>query len=245
MARKMKNVPKKDRVNDPRFGRVEPVEKKLRLVEVLPRTTGQKKALNALLNKDVVILVGEAGTGKTYMSAYAVLSKLMEGKVDKILLSRPMVGVGNKDIGSLPGNAQEKVGPYLAPIIEAMKDIAGSATIDRLLQAEIIQIVPIALLRGYTFKRVAVIIDEVQNTIPIEFKTILTRVGEESSLFMLADPEQSDLKGGFHSSGLADFLSLYEPNVRLNRYLELARLTEKDIVRSEFVKEIVTLYKKG
>lgn len=213
--------------------------------EILPRTKGQASLVKSLELATISVVKGSAGSGKTYLAAFHAAKKLAEGEIDYLLISRPMVGIGGKDIGHLPGSEVEKVLPYLAPIIMSLKEFLGTEIVTKLIKEEKIKIVPISLLRGYSFKKSMTIIDEAQNLTPLEVKTILTRVGEESSLALLGDTDQVDLKGGYASSGIYDLEKRLEASAgSAKRFIDIVTLTSKDIQRSEAVAAIVELYKR-
>lgn len=218
-------------------------EHRLEKMAVVPKTANQEILFKTLATKVLTFVLGPAGTGKSYISCYAAAKALASKEVEQILITRSMSTVG-KDIGFLPGTEVEKVSPYLAPLLEALGEFMGKAEVEKLIKAEIIKIVPIALLRGYTFKRSFVILDEAQNLDTHELKTVLTRVGEGSQLVVLADTAQVDVTTrGFHM-GLTDFirrLEVYSQGIETNE-IGVVRLTNEDVVRSELVKRILEIY---
>jgi phosphate starvation-inducible PhoH-like protein len=214
-------------------------EVRLGKIAVTPQTPNQKKLWETLQEKMLTVVVGPAGSGKTYLSAYAAATALVRKDVLNIFISRPMVTVG-KEIGHLPGSELDKMLPYVAPMIEYFNEFFGPEEVQKMLKSKVIRVVPIALLRGYTFKDTFVIIDEAQNTTPHEFKTIITRMGEGSKMVVLGDLDQSDVNTRNFVSGPEDFVRrMHEPNKNIG----VAELTEEDILRSELVKDIVGIYK--
>lgn len=208
-------------------------------VTITPKTDNQRKLVDTLDEKVLTIVVGPAGTGKTYLTAYAAAKALANKDVLNILITRSMITVG-KEIGHLPGSEVDKMLPYVAPMLEYFSEFFGKEEVSKMIKADVIRVVPIALLRGYTFHDTFVILDESQNTTPHEFKTILTRIGDNSKMAVLGDIEQSDLGKGIRISGPEDFVRrMHEPN----EYIGVVELDENDILRSPIVKDIVKIYK--
>lgn len=208
-------------------------------VVVTPQTPNQHKLWENLQSKVLNIVSGPAGSGKTYLTAYAAAMALRNREVLNIFITRTMVTVG-KDIGHLPGNEMEKMLPYVAPIMEYFSEFFGKEEVGKMLKAGVIRVVPVGLLRGYTFKDTFVIVDEAQNTTPHEFKTILTRVGENSQLVVLGDLDQSDLPPKAGKSGPHDFILRMKED---SENIGLSMLTDDDVLRSELVKEVLAIYK--
>jgi len=218
---------------------------RLRSVSVEPRTDNQADYLDILTSKTIAIGVGPAGTGKSYLAGYAAASAMAAGEVDGIVITRAMVTVG-KEIGHLPGTEVEKMMPYVAPIIEVLSEMFGRVEVDKMMKANIIRLVPLALMRGYTFKNTFIIFDEAQNTSPHEFKTILTRIGEGSRMAVMGDIEQCDIQRTGFVSGLENFVDLldaYEERtdseVPSIGYVEF---DNDDVQRSEIVKQVLNIY---
>lgn len=242
-AMNAKNEKKKTKEDKGFHKTTQAAEHRLERHAVVPQTRNQEILCKTLQEKVLTFVLGPAGTGKSYLSCYAAAKALASKEVDQILITRSMVTVG-KDIGFLPGTEVEKVSPYLAPLLEALGEFMGKAEVEKLIKAEIIKIVPIALLRGYTFKRSFVILDEAQNLDTHELKTVLTRVGEGSQLVVLADTAQVDVTArGFHM-GLTDFIKRLEVYNNTNPSAEIGvvRLTNEDVVRSMLVRQILDIY---
>ncbi|MCA6484070.1 MAG: PhoH family protein [Chitinophagaceae bacterium] len=217
----------------------------VRNMNVAPRTQNQAEFLELLQTKTITVGSGCAGTGKTYLAAYVAAKMLSEGTVDNIIISRSMVTVG-KEIGHLPGNEVEKMAPYVAPLIESLGEFLGRGEVEKLMKANIIRVLPLALMRGYTFKNSFVILDETQNTTPHEMKTVLTRIGEGSKIAVLGDIEQSDVQRRNFYSGLEDLMdrldTFYDMNPNADLDIDFVEFEEEDIQRSEIVRQIVNLY---
>lgn len=223
----------------------ERAKEQTRKVVVEPRTENQALFLELLTSKTITVGCGVAGTGKTFLAAYVAAKMLSAGEVLSIIISRSMVTVG-KDIGHLPGNEVEKMAPYVAPIIESLSEFLGKAEVEKLIKANIIRVLPLALMRGYTFKDAFVILDETQNTTPHEMKTVLTRIGEGSRIAVLGDIEQSDVTKHNFYSGLEDLMdridNFYEKHPDAELDIDMVEFEEEDIQRSEIVRQIVNLY---
>lgn len=214
-------------------------------IEVVPRTENQKIFHELLKEKTITIGVGCAGTGKTFLAVYAAVRALAAGEVDSIVVTRAMTTVG-KAIGHLPGTEQEKLMPYVAPMIEYLTEFLGKEEVAKMIKANIIRVIPIALLRGYTFKNAYIILDEAQNTTPMEFKTILTRIGEGSRMAILGDMQQSDIDRPGFTNGLREFIEKLDRHQELNPDADIdiggVEFDLDDIQRSKIVREILEVY---
>jgi phosphate starvation-inducible PhoH-like protein len=186
--------------------------------------------------KDLVFGLGPAGTGKTYLAVAAAIDLLMAGKVERIILSRPAVEAGER-LGFLPGDLREKVDPYLRPIFDALNDMLPADQITRRLGTGEIEVAPIAFMRGRTLAHAFVILDEAQNTTPVQMKMFLTRLGEGSRMVVNGDPTQVDLPHGSRS-GLADALDAMGGLDGI----AIVRFTERDVIRHPLVARIVGAY---
>ena len=185
---------------------------------------------------ELVFGLGPAGTGKTYLAVAAAIDLLMAGKVERIILSRPAVEAGER-LGFLPGDLREKVDPYLRPIFDALNDMLPADQLAKRLASGEIEVAPIAFMRGRTLAHAFVILDEAQNTTPVQMKMFLTRLGEGSRMVVTGDPTQVDLPPGTRS-GLADALEA----LRGVEDIGVVRFTEKDVVRHPLVARIVGAY---
>src|SRR5260221_2457049 len=207
-----------------------------RLRIVLPRSKGQKKYVDALMKYNLVFGVGPAGTGKTYPAVAMGVSLLLQGKVDRIILSRPAVEAGEQ-LGFLPGDIREKVDPYLRPLYDALHDMLPSEQVVNRLDKGEIEVAPLAFMRGRTLSHSYVILDEAQNTTPMQMKMFLTRMGEGSFMVITGDLTQIDLKNG-QRSGLQDSISILQSVEEIG----IIYLDEKDVIRHPLVTKIVEAY---
>ncbi|MBI1313132.1 AAA family ATPase [bacterium] len=206
---------------------------------VKPRTQGQGRYVEAIRENDLVFCTGPAGCGKTYLAVAMALNALRTEQVRKIVLVRPAVEAGEK-LGFLPGDLLAKVNPYLRPLLDALADILSFDQVKRYMEHDIIEIVPLAYMRGRTLNDTFIILDEAQNTTATQMMMFLTRMGEHSKIVVTGDPTQVDLPGHM-TSGLDDAI------VRLTGIpgVEAVRLSGQDIVRHRLVREIVRAYDAG
>lgn len=203
---------------------------------VQPRTDGQRRYLDSLRQNDVVFGVGPAGTGKTFLAVAAAVEAVRNGEVRRIVLVRPAVEAGEK-LGFLPGDFQAKVDPYLRPLHDALKDLLDDRTRARFIETDVVEICPLAYMRGRTLNEAFVILDEGQNTTVSQMLMFLTRMGEASRMVVTGDPTQVDLPDRV-ASGLADAVR------RLRRVdgVGIVELDEKDVVRHTVVQRIIRAY---
>jgi phosphate starvation-inducible PhoH-like protein len=205
---------------------------------VRPRTPAQSAYLEMMRQCPLVFGIGPAGTGKTYLAAAFAAHMLHEKRVDRLILSRPALEAGER-LGFLPGDLKEKIDPYLRPLYDALFDVLGdSAT--RLMEQGIIEVAPLAFMRGRTLNRAFVILDEAQNTTQAQIKMAMTRLGEDSHMVVTGDPSQSDLPGGV-AVGLNEALAILEGVEGVG----VARFSEKDVVRHPLVARIVAAYNRA
>ncbi len=207
--------------------------------KIFPRTAGQARYFKLLRDNEVVFGLGPAGTGKTYMAVAWAVEALKKRQVERIILSRPAVEAGER-LGFLPGDMKEKVDPYLRPLYDALYDMMPADKVDRMLAAGEIEIAPLAFMRGRTLTNAFVIIDEAQNTTPVQMKMVLTRLGEESRMIITGDLTQIDLPGG-QLSGLSDAVNRLE-NIK---GIGIIRLSGEDVVRHPVVARILKAYETG
>ncbi len=201
-----------------------------------PRSPTQAAYMRALRSRELVFAIGPAGTGKTYLAVAMAVSLMMEGRVERIILSRPAVEAG-EHLGFLPGDLREKVDPYLRPLYDALFDMLPAEQVMRHLSNGEIEVAPLAFMRGRTLRNAFVILDEAQNTTPVQMKMFLTRLGENSRMVVTGDPSQVDLPKG-QPSGLRDaveLLSGMDP-------VALVRFTNTDVMRHSLVTRIVRAY---
>ncbi len=203
---------------------------------IYPRSATQAKYIEAMTKNELVFGLGPAGTGKTYLAVALAVSMMLEGTIDKIILSRPAVEAG-ENLGFLPGDLKEKVDPYLRPLYDALYEMLPAETVDKKLSLGEIEIAPLAFMRGRTLANAFVILDEAQNTTPMQMKMFLTRLGENSRMVVNGDLSQVDLPKGV-ISGLKDALSILK-NVAGVASVEF---DSKDVVRHGLVAKIVQAY---
>jgi phosphate starvation-inducible PhoH-like protein len=203
---------------------------------IAPRSAGQAAYVKAMRENELVFGLGPAGTGKTYLAVAAAIDLLMAGRVERVILSRPAVEAGER-LGFLPGDLREKVDPYLRPIFDALNDMMPADQLAKRLGSGELEVAPIAFMRGRTLSHAFVILDEAQNTTPVQMKMFLTRLGEGSRMVVTGDPTQVDLPPGARS-GLADALEA----LRGVESIGIVRFTEKDVVRHPLVARIVGAY---
>ncbi|WP_043745348.1 PhoH family protein [Paramagnetospirillum magneticum] len=202
--------------------------------KVRPQSDNQRRLLKAIGDGNLTVALGPAGTGKTYLAISAAVEAFEEGRVARIMLSRPAVEAG-ESLGFLPGDLQEKLAPYLRPLYDALSDRLGGKRLRALLADGSIEIAPIAYMRGRTLNNAFIVIDEAQNCTYGQIKMLLTRLGWHSTMVLTGDPDQSDLLPGM--SGLADIAA------RLSELPDVAVVTldEKDIVRHPLVASMLTV----
>jgi len=200
------------------------------------KTLGQKKYVNEIERSDLVFGIGPAGTGKTYLAVVKAIQSLKQGKVRRIILTRPAVEAG-ESLGFLPGDLKEKVDPYLRPLYDGLHDVLGREQAARLIEKEVIEIAPLAYMRGRTLEEAFVILDEAQNTTPEQMKMFLTRLGFGSKMIITGDDTQVDLPRGI-TSGL---------DIAIERLKNLSDIAivyfdSTDVVRHPLVQKIIHAY---
>jgi len=203
---------------------------------IRPRTPGQARYLEALINHDLVVGLGPAGTGKTYLAVAVGVSLLSRGEVDRLILSRPAVEAGER-LGFLPGDMKEKVDPYLRPLYDALHDMLSADQIQRRIDEGVIEVAPLAFMRGRTLAHSFVILDEAQNCTAQQMKMFLTRLGEGARMAVTGDPTQTDLPPG-QLSGLADAQEILAGI----EGVAMTEFTDVDVVRHPLVQRIVKAY---
>ena len=203
-----------------------------------PNTQGQIKYVDKMLNNDLTFCIGPAGTGKTYLAVAVAVSMLKKKQIRRIVLARPAVEAGEK-LGFLPGDLQAKVNPYLRPLFDALEDMMDFAQMKKFLELDIIEIIPLAFMRGRTLNESVVICDEAQNTMPLQMLMMLTRLGHGSKMIITGDITQVDLEKG-QKSGMIEAIE----TLRRIKGIGFVKLTQKDIVRHRLVQKIVLAYKK-
>jgi phosphate starvation-inducible PhoH-like protein len=204
---------------------------------ITPYTKTQQEYINMLQAKELVFGIGPAGTGKTYLAVAVAVNMFLNKQVDRIILSRPAVDAGEK-LGYLPGDLREKVDPYLRPLFDAMHDMLGGEALNKCLENGEIEVAPLAFMRGRTLNNSFIILDEAQNSTPVQMKMFLTRIGEGARVVVTGDPTQIDLPSN-QQSGLKDAM------IKLKDIPEIGfiHFSEKDIVRHPLTAKIVEAYK--
>ena len=204
---------------------------------IAPKSINQKLYINAIRKNDIVFGVGPAGTGKTYLAVAAAVATLNLKKVKRIILTRPAVEAGEK-LGFLPGDLNEKVDPYLKPLFDALNDMLDFDTVSRLMDKQIIEIAPLAFMRGRTLNDAFIILDEAQNTTSSQMKMFLTRIGFNSKCIVTGDVTQVDLDKNI-KSGLIDAQSILKDIEGIS----FCSFDETDVVRHSLVRRIIEAYK--
>lgn len=217
-------------LSDPRAGL------KTKRRTITPRSATQARYLEALAESELVFGLGPAGTGKTYLAVAQAVSLLMQGSIERIVLSRPAVEAGER-LGFLPGDMKEKVDPYLRPLYDALHDMLPGDQVTKRLETGVIEVAPLAFMRGRTLSHAFVILDEAQNTTPMQMKMFLTRLGEGSRMVVTGDITQIDLPTG-QKSGLREALTI----LRGVEGVSFVEFGDQDVVRHPLVGRIVRAY---
>jgi phosphate starvation-inducible PhoH-like protein len=205
---------------------------------VEPNTKGQLKYVEMMLANDLTFCIGPAGTGKTYLAVAIGVSMLKKKQIRRIVLARPAVEAGEK-LGFLPGDIQAKVNPYLRPLFDALEDMMDFAQMKRFMELDVIEIIPLAFMRGRTLNEAVIICDEAQNTSALQMLMVLTRLGHGSKMIVTGDITQIDLPAG-QKSGMVEAIQ----TLRRIKGIGTVELTQRDIVRHHLVQNIVRAYKK-
>jgi phosphate starvation-inducible PhoH-like protein len=204
---------------------------------VIARSEKQSEYIKALKENDVVMALGPAGTGKSFLAVSVAITLLMEKKIERVILSRPAVEAGEK-LGFLPGDMKEKVDPYLRPLYDALYELFGADKIDKKIETGEIEIAPLAFMRGRTLKNCFAILDEAQNATETQIKMFLTRIGENSKLVVNGDPSQIDLINKNHS-GLIKSKNILKDL----QEIKIIEFDHNDVVRHPLVSKIIRAYK--
>ena len=205
---------------------------------VKPKTEGQKRYVETLFSNDLTFCTGPAGTGKTYLAVAAAASILKHGQARRLVLARPAVEAGER-LGFLPGDLQAKVNPYLRPLFDALHDMMDFEQVKRFMVNDVIEVIPLAFMRGRTLNESVVILDEAQNTTPAQMLMFLTRLGHDSKMIVTGDTSQVDLPED-QKSGLVDALE----KLRGIKGIGVVELERGDIVRHRLVQNIVNAYER-
>ncbi len=232
---------------DPRFASEEPSynnfsSPKSKRVDLIPRNIAQERYLEALCDEDkyIVFAMGPAGTGKTLLATQYAIKQLKEGSIKKIIITRPAVSVDEQH-GFLPGSLIEKMAPWVIPIMDVFKEYYHPKQIEKMLADELIEIAPLAYMRGRTMKDAIVLFDEAQNATPNQMKMLLTRIGDNSKFIVTGDIYQHDR--GFDDNGLKDFIERMER--RSSDAIGVIRFDPQDVERHPVIEEILDIYDDG
>ena len=209
-------------------------------VELIPKTVNQEKYIMALLDDqtDIVVVGGPAGTGKTYLAMLAAIKALKTGQVDRIILTRPAVGVEDEKHGFLPGDLNQKMEPWTRPLLDVLREYYTTREIAHMLEEQIVEIAPLAFCRGRNFKHSYVVLDEAQNATPGQLKMIMTRIGVGSKIVITGDVEQADRKTA--DNGLLDLQNKLGKGVIPG--LQLCNFELKDVQRHRIIAYVLNLY---
>ena len=220
---------------------IQPLEEVIKTPKrsVIPRSKKQKEYVRALKTNQIIMSLGPAGTGKTYLAVAVALSMLLEKKVERIILSRPAVEAGER-LGFLPGDMKEKIDPYLRPLYDSLHDMFDYDKIQRKMETGEIEIAPLAFMRGRTLKNCFAILDEAQNATQTQIKMFLTRIGENSKLVVNGDPSQIDLQNK-NQSGLVQSKNI----LKEIKEISIINFDHNDVIRHPLVTKIVEAYKKN
>jgi phosphate starvation-inducible PhoH-like protein len=194
--------------------------------------------------RPIVICTGPTGSGKTYLACLEALHSLHRGTIQKILLTRPAVSIENEQHGFLPGNLESKMDPWLKPIYDNFEDISTPKKLAYLIKNKTIEVCPLAYIRGRTFKNTFIIADEMQNSSPMQFKTLLTRIGDNTKIILTGDFNQSDINDVHKNDGLNDFLHKLRMYSHINdtKFISYINLTNADVIRHPSVIEVLEIY---
>ena len=214
------------------------VHQKKQQVQILPRNRNQESYVLKLLDEksDIVFGIGPAGTGKTLLAVQVAVKQFKEGSIDKIIVTRPAVSV-DEDLGFLPGTLEQKMAPWTRPIFDVLREYFNAREIEGMIEEGIIEIAPLAFMRGRTFKNSFILADEMQNATPNQMKMLLTRLGEGSMMAVTGDLAQADR---LKDNGLIDFTNkLLDTN---SSHIDIVNFGQGDIERHEAVKEVLKVY---
>lgn len=211
-----------------------------RRIDLVPRTRNQEKLVLALQDAEqhIVVTVGPAGTGKTYLAMLAAIKALKEGDCERIIMTRPAVGVEGEQHGFLPGNLVAKMEPWTRPLLDVMREFYRPQDIVTMIEDQVVEIAPLAYMRGRTFKNAWIIADEMQNATPAQAKMLMTRIGTNSKIIITGDVEQADRNHG--DNGLMDLCERLEDNPV--RGIAVCALEGRDVQRHRIIGDVLKLY---
>jgi phosphate starvation-inducible PhoH-like protein len=211
-----------------------------RRIDLIPRTRNQERLVLALQDdaQHIVVTVGPAGTGKTYLAMLAAVQALRSGECDRIVLTRPAVGVEGESHGFLPGDLNQKMEPWTRPLLDVMREYYRAQDIATMIQDQVVEIAPLAFMRGRTFKNSWIIADEMQNATPAQAKMLMTRIGQNSRIVITGDVEQADRSNG--DNGLMDLCARLQS--RPVSGIAVCELTARDVQRHPIIGSVLKLY---
>ncbi len=212
--------------------------KKNKSIDIIPRNRNQENYVLSLMNdtKSIVFGIGPAGTGKTLLACQAAVKSFIQNDVDKIIVTRPAVSA-DEDLGFLPGTLEEKMAPWTRPIFDVFREYFYAGEIEGMIREGVIEISPLAYMRGRTFKNAYIIADEMQNATPNQMKMLLTRIGSESKMVVTGDLAQADR---LKDNGLIDFVKQLQQ--KDTKHIDVCSFKQGDIERHEAVKEVLEIY---
>ena len=222
------------------FNQQVPTKTRLRQIEIIPKSRGQENLVLALADNKtpVVIAVGPAGTGKTYLAMQSAIKALKSGEVEKLVLTRPAIGVDDEKHGFLPGDINQKMEPWTRPLMDVLHEYYNPKDVARMLEDQTIEISPLAFMRGRNFKAAYIIADEMQNATPGQTKMLMTRIGEGSKIVITGDTNQADRAKS--NNGLIDICKKLKDNPTDG--IKVCELGHKDIQRHPIITKILNLY---
>ena len=226
--------------NTIQFDQAQPKQYRPRAVDLVPRTRNQERLVLALQDdsQHIVVTVGPAGTGKTYLAMQAAVKALREGTCDRIVMTRPAVGVEDERHGFLPGNLVAKMEPWTRPLLDVLREYYRPQDIAGLIEDQVVEIAPLAYMRGRTFKQAWIIADEMQNATPAQCKMLMTRIGEGSKIVITGDVEQADRSRG--DNGLLDLCQRLDQDTVAG--IAVCRLETRDVQRHAIIGSVLKLY---
>lgn len=226
--------------NTIQFNQAQPKPQRQRSVEIVPRTRNQERLVLALQDRSqsIVVTVGPAGTGKTYLAMQAAVQALRQGDCERIILTRPAVGVEDERHGFLPGNLVSKMEPWTRPLLDVLREYYRPQEIASMIEDQIIEIAPLAFMRGRTFKQAWIIADEMQNATPAQCKMLMTRIGQDSRIVITGDVEQADRAHG--DNGLMDLCQRLSGQAVSG--ISVCELQAKDVQRHAIIGPVLRLY---
>lgn len=223
-----------------KFNDYYPKKERKRKVEIIPRNISQEEYIFCIEDSTITFGIGPAGTGKTLIATLMAIQALKEGEAEKIIITRPAVSVDEQH-GFLPGSLMEKMAPWTRPIFDVFEEYYSPKQIEGMVEEGIIEVCPLAYMRGRTFKQAWIIGDEFQNATPNQMKMVLTRIGDNSKMVITGDLEQHDR--GYEQNGLKDFLERIQGSGKFSNEIGIVRFGQKDIERHPIIDEVLEIYR--